>query len=111
MSEQSPEVPETYAFTCGTCGYGWQATFELLFFTDALDPAGGTTQEYVDEAGRAVRSPLTDAVCPRCGGRRVRVDEPGQQDRSTRVGHEGPDRPAHHLHLPHRPRHRPEDAS
>jgi hypothetical protein len=46
-----------------------------MFFTDPLDASGLTTQEYVDEAGRAIRSPLTDAVCPRCGGRKVRIRE------------------------------------
>lgn len=88
MSEQPHEVPETFAFTCGTCGHAWEAAFRLLFFTDPLSPTGGTTQEYVDEAGRAVRSPLADAVCPRCGGRRVRVLEAGLAERTARAEQE-----------------------
>jgi len=69
-------VPETFAFACGGCGHAWEATFQLMFFTDPLDASGLTTQEYVDEAGRAVRSPLADAVCPRCGSRRVSLERP-----------------------------------
>ena len=74
MAEGQPgAVSETFTFTCGDCGHVWEATFRLMFFTDPMDATGLTTQEYVDEAGRAVRSPLADAVCPECGGRRVRV--------------------------------------
>ena len=73
MAADPRSVPETYGFFCEACGRAWKATFQLMFFTDPLDPSGLTTQEYVDEAGRAVRSPLADAVCPECGGRRVRV--------------------------------------
>ncbi|MET8451506.1 hypothetical protein [Streptomyces sp. NPDC005209] len=67
-------VPETFVFACRSCGHVWQAVFQVVFFTD---PTSLYTQEYVDEAGRAMRSPLIDAVCPRCGGRRVRVTAPG----------------------------------
>lgn len=71
-------VPETFAFACGRCGKAWEATFQAVFFTDPIaDPDLQSTQEYVDEAGRAVRSPLADAVCPRCGSRRVRITAPG----------------------------------
>ncbi|MGW2642303.1 hypothetical protein [Streptomyces sp. NPDC001348] len=66
-------VPETFVFACGDCRHVWQAVFQVVFFTD---PTVLCTQEYVDEAGRALRSPLTDAVCPRCGGRKVRVTTP-----------------------------------
>ncbi|MFJ8493426.1 hypothetical protein ACIRBZ_34545 [Streptomyces sp. NPDC094038] len=71
-------VPETFAFRCGRCGHGWEATFQAVFFTDPVaDPELQTTLEYVDEAGRAVPSPLSDAVCPRCGSRRVRITAAG----------------------------------
>jgi ribosomal protein S27AE len=71
-------VPETFAFSCGRCGEAWEATFQAVFFTDPIaDPDLQSTQEYVDEAGRAVWSPLTDAVCPRCGSRKVRITAPG----------------------------------
>jgi hypothetical protein len=74
MGEGVPSsVTESFAFACARCGHAWQATFRLMFFTDPTDPTGLTTQEYVDEAGRAIRSPLADAVCPVCGGRRVRI--------------------------------------
>lgn len=73
MTPDPPSVPETYGFDCTDCGHTWRAVFQLMFFTDPMDPWALTTQEYVDEAGRAVRSPLADAVCPECGGRRVRV--------------------------------------
>ncbi|MFF4359338.1 hypothetical protein [Streptomyces sp. NPDC001604] len=73
MTADPPSVPETYGFDCTHCGHTWTADFQLMFFTDPMDPSGLTTQEYVDEAGRAMRSPLADAVCPECGGRRVRV--------------------------------------
>ncbi|MGW0631926.1 hypothetical protein [Streptomyces sp. NPDC002758] len=73
-------VPETFVFECRDCGHGWQVRFQTVFFTD---PTGLNTQEYVDEAGRAMRSPLTDAVCPRCGGRRVRVSAPEDGDGSA----------------------------
>jgi len=75
MAAEPREVAETFAFACAGCGHGWEATFRLMFFTDPMDLSGLTTQEYVDEAGRAVRSPLTDAVCPKCGGRKVSVRE------------------------------------
>ena len=75
MAAQPRSVPETFAFACGVCGHSWEATFQVMFFTDPLDASGLTTQEYVDEAGRAIRSPLTDAVCPRCGARKVRIRE------------------------------------
>ncbi|MEU6252740.1 hypothetical protein [Streptomyces sp. NPDC047043] len=75
MAADPRSVPETYGFACADCGHVWTATFLLMFFTDPLDASGLTTQEYVDEAGRAVRSPLTEAVCPKCGGRKVRVRE------------------------------------
>lgn len=74
MAEEQPgAVSETFTFACRSCGHAWQAAFQVVFFTDPLDATGLTTQEYVDEAGRAIRSPLADAVCPECGGRRVRV--------------------------------------
>lgn len=77
MAAEPREVAETFAFACGNCGHAWEAGFRVMFFTDPLDTLGLTTQEYVDEAGRAVRSPLTEAVCPECGGRRVQVRLPG----------------------------------
>ncbi|MFD5629764.1 MULTISPECIES: hypothetical protein [unclassified Streptomyces] len=73
MTTEPGAVSETFAFACGNCGHAWEATFQVMFFTDPLDPTGQTTQEYVDEDGAAVRSPLNDAVCTRCGSRRVRV--------------------------------------
>jgi DNA-directed RNA polymerase subunit M/transcription elongation factor TFIIS len=76
MTTEPGPVRETFAFACGNCGHGWEATFRLMFFTDPLDTTGRTTQEYVDEDGAAVRSPLTDAVCGKCGSRRVRVSAP-----------------------------------
>ncbi|MEI5102619.1 hypothetical protein RB200_34045 [Streptomyces sp. PmtG] len=77
MAEADPRtVLETFVFTCGRCGESWQATFQVMFFTDPMDTTGLTTQEYVDEAGRALRSPLADAVCARCGSREVRVTAP-----------------------------------
>ncbi|WP_225320897.1 hypothetical protein [Streptomyces luteolifulvus] len=75
MAAQPRSVRETFAFSCGVCGHSWEATFQVMFFTDPLDASGLTTQEYVDEAGRAIRSPLADAVCPRCGARKVRIRE------------------------------------
>ncbi|MFJ1968127.1 hypothetical protein ACIO93_05615 [Streptomyces sp. NPDC087903] len=75
MPAEPRSVPETFAFACGTCGNTWRTAFLVMFFTDPLDPWGLTTQEYVDETGRAVRSPLSEAVCPRCGGRRVRIHD------------------------------------
>ncbi|WP_326721827.1 hypothetical protein OHT59_22695 [Streptomyces sp. NBC_00243] len=73
MTTDPGAVSETFAFACGNCGHTWRATFKVMFFTDPLDPTGQSTQEYVDEAGAAIRSPLTDAVCAVCGSRRVRV--------------------------------------
>lgn len=73
MTTEPGAVWETFAFACGNCGHRWEATFQLMFFTDPLDPTGQTGQEYVDEDGAAVRSPLSDAVCVKCGSRRVRV--------------------------------------
>ncbi|MFE9765352.1 hypothetical protein ACFYPC_12615 [Streptomyces sp. NPDC005808] len=73
MTTEPGAVRETFAFACRSCGHSWRATFRLMFFTDPLDTTGQTTQEYVDEDGAAVRSPLTDAVCGKCGSRRVQV--------------------------------------
>ncbi|MER5755467.1 hypothetical protein [Streptomyces sp. NPDC002088] len=78
MSDADPgPVSETFAFTCGDCGHVWETVFRVMFFTDPTDASGLTTQEYVDEEGRAVRTPLSKAACPDCGGRRVRVTSPG----------------------------------
>ncbi|MFJ3230712.1 hypothetical protein [Streptomyces sp. NPDC086787] len=74
-------VPETFVFVCARCGYMWQEEFQVVFFTD---PVSLDTQEYVDEAGRAMRSPLSDAVCERCGGRNVRVTTPELAARPVR---------------------------
>lgn len=101
MTPEPRSVSETFAFACGECGHTWEAGFQVMFFTDPLDASGLTTQEYVDEAGRAVGSPLADAICPKCGGRRVQVTEAG------RAEHERPARHAHRPHLPHRSPERP----
>lgn len=64
-------LTETFAFTCLACGTAWNRTFEVIVLPD---PAGCLNPlEYVDEDGRAMRSPLTDAVCATCGSRKVRV--------------------------------------
>ncbi|MFI6461190.1 hypothetical protein [Streptomyces sp. NPDC050538] len=112
MTAESRAVPETFAFTCGDCGHCWEATFQVMFFTDPTDAAGLTTQEYVDEEGKALRTPLADAICPKCGGRTVHVLEAGLAERARRAEHEP--RPPHehhehHLHLPHRHSGTPED--
>ncbi|MFE9773412.1 hypothetical protein ACFYOV_17355 [Streptomyces sp. NPDC005931] len=87
-------VPETFVFVCGGCGFVWQAVFQVVFFTD---PTSLYSQEYVDEAGRAVRSPVDEAVCPRCRGRTVRVTTPGLAGAgraSSAAAHTGKDRPS-----------------
>jgi hypothetical protein len=102
MAAEPRSVPETFAFSCGDCGTTWEATFQVMFFTDPMDPTGLTTQEYVDEAGKAIRSPLADAICPRCGGRKVHVLEAGLAERARHAEHEPRAHHQHHLHLPHR---------
>ncbi|MEU6064001.1 MULTISPECIES: hypothetical protein [Streptomyces] len=89
-------VPETFVFTCRDCGYVWQAVFQVVFFTD---PTSLDTQEYVDEAGRPVRSPLADAVCPFCHGRHVHVTTP---ELAGRAEPRRADRHGHRFHLRHR---------
>ncbi|MFE5137977.1 hypothetical protein ACFRDV_09880 [Streptomyces fagopyri] len=76
MTSEPGAVSETFAFACRNCGHTWEAVFQVMFFTDPTDAAGLHTQEYVDEDGVAIRSPLADAVCTRCGSRRVRVTTP-----------------------------------
>ncbi|MEU3241566.1 MULTISPECIES: hypothetical protein [unclassified Streptomyces] len=76
MTSEPGSVSETFAFACRNCGHTWEAAFQVMFFTDPTDAAGLHTQEYVDEDGVAIRSPLADAVCTRCGSRRVRVASP-----------------------------------
>ncbi|MEH0420313.1 hypothetical protein [Streptomyces sp. B21-083] len=67
----SGQLTETFAFVCLDCGAAWTRTFDLV---SLLDPAGCLNPlEYVDEDGRAMPSPLTDAVCGACGSRKVRV--------------------------------------
>ncbi|NNN36033.1 hypothetical protein HLK59_37860 [Streptomyces sp. S3(2020)] len=95
MAEEPRSVPETFAFACGDCGHTWEAGFELMFFTDPLDASGLTTQEYVDEAGKAIRSPLADAVCPRCGGRTVHVGQAGPAEPGPAARHTHRPRPPH----------------
>lgn len=90
-------VPETFVFACGHCGYVWQAVFQVVFFTD---PTSLDTQEYIDEAGRAVRSPLSDAVCPRCSWRNVHITTPELAARDH-TGSDAPPRHEHHFHLHH----------
>ncbi|MCI3928937.1 hypothetical protein [Streptomyces sp. AN091965] len=107
MPPEPDPVTETFAFTCGDCGETWESTFRVMFFPDpaaSADPAGSAVQEYVDEDGNALRSPLAAAVCPRCGGRTVHVMAPGFADRAHAAEH--PPRPHHEhsLHLPHRHR-------
>ncbi|WP_262059588.1 hypothetical protein [Streptomyces sp. STR69] len=102
MTAEPRAVPETFAFTCGDCGHSWEATFQVMFFTDPTDASGLTTQEYVDEEGRAMRSPLADAVCPKCGGRTVHVLEAGLAERARRAEHEPRQHHERRLHLPHR---------
>lgn len=102
MPPEPRSVPEAFAFTCEDCGHTWEATFQVMFFTDPLDASGLTTQEYVDEAGKAIRSPLADAVCPQCGGRTVHVLEAGLAERARRAEHEPRAHHEHRLHLPHR---------
>lgn len=64
-------LTETFAFTCLDCGATWNRTFDLV---SLFDPSGCLNPlEYVDEDGRAMHSPLTDAVCGTCGSRKVRV--------------------------------------
>ncbi|MFF4545729.1 hypothetical protein [Streptomyces sp. NPDC001435] len=91
-------VPETFVFACRDCRYVWQAVFQVVFFTD---PTSLDTLEYVDEAGRPVRSPLADAVCPLCRGRNVQVTTP---ELAGRAGSRGDDRHRHRhrFHLRHR---------
>ncbi|WP_416968167.1 hypothetical protein [Streptomyces sp. 4F14] len=74
--QQSRTVPETFVFTCGDCATTWEATFQVMFFTDPMDTTGLTTQEYVDADGKALATPLADAVCAVCGSRRVRIASP-----------------------------------
>lgn len=113
MTAEPRAVPETFAFTCGDCGHSWEATFQVMFFTNPTDASGLTTQEYVDEDGRALRSPLADAVCPKCGGRTVHVLEAGLAERARRAEQHQPRPPhkhhEHRLHLPHRHSGPPED--
>lgn len=96
MTADPEAVSETFAFACGDCGETWERTFTVLFFTDAT---GLGAQEYVDEDGAAMRTPLADAVCPKCEGRKVHVMAPGPGARARAAEHE--DHP-HHLHFPHR---------
>ncbi|WP_105971738.1 hypothetical protein [Streptomyces geranii] len=64
-------LTETFAFRCLDCATTWNRTFEVI---PLPDPAGCLNPlEYVDEDGRAMRTPLTDAVCAACGSRKVRV--------------------------------------
>jgi DNA-directed RNA polymerase subunit M/transcription elongation factor TFIIS len=102
MTPEPRSVPETFAFACGDCGHSWEASFQVMFFTDPLDASGLTTQEYVDEAGKAIRSPLADAVCPECGSRRVNVLEAGHAEHTRHTEPEPRTRHKHRLHLPHR---------
>ncbi|WP_030670187.1 hypothetical protein [Streptomyces sp. NRRL B-1347] len=113
MPPEPEPVTETFAFTCGDCGETWESSFRVMFFSDpaglatpagTAGAAGSVTQEYVDEDGNALRSPLAAAVCPKCGGRRVHVMAPGFADRAHAAEH--PPRPhhVHSLHLPHRHR-------
>jgi hypothetical protein len=89
-------VPETFVFACRDCRYVWQAVFQVVFFTD---PTSLDTYEYVDEAGRPVRSPLTDAVCPLCRGWNVQVTTP---ELAGHAGSRRDDRHRHRFHLRHR---------
>lgn len=112
MTAEPRAVSETFEFTCGDCGHSWEATFQVMFFTDPTDASGLTTQEYVDEEGKAIRSPLADAICPKCGGRTVRVLEARLAERARRAEHEPRPPHEHHehqLHLPHRHSGPPED--
>ncbi|MFE9996946.1 hypothetical protein [Streptomyces avermitilis] len=99
MAGPGKAVTETFAFSCANCGATWDETFEVVFPTD---PLGQNTQEYVEEDGTALRSPLTAAVCPECGSRKVRVTSPELAPRArtaeqaARSQHHD-----HHLHLPH----------
>jgi hypothetical protein len=69
---RTDNLTETFAFRCLDCDAAWNRTFEVVVLLP--DPAGCLNpMEYVDEDGRAMHSPLTDAVCGTCGSRKVRV--------------------------------------
>ncbi|WP_406333400.1 hypothetical protein [Streptomyces sp. NBC_00203] len=99
MSDPGDAVTETFAFMCGNCGESWEQTFEVVFLPD---PAALNPQEYVDEDGKAMRSPLADAVCRVCGSRRVRVMAPDLAERAKAAEDAEHPHHSHHLHLPHR---------
>ena len=94
---ESRTVSETFAFTCGDCGNTWKTTFQITFLPAPLDPTGQGTLEYVDETGKAMKSPLTDAVCPKCTGRTVHVMSPDLAERARAAEHARHPRQGHHL--------------
>ncbi|MEV3853351.1 hypothetical protein AB0J38_03395 [Streptomyces sp. NPDC050095] len=99
---ESRTVTETFAFTCGDCGKTWKHTFRITPLPAPLDATGQTTLEYVDEAtGQAVRTPLSEAVCPKCTSRKVHVVSPDLADRAHAAEHQERPHREHRLHLPH----------
>ena len=65
---------EAHSFVCLDCGYGWEQDFEIRHTTDRSGHRG--SQYFVK--GRPVPSPLRQAVCPACTGRKIRILRPGR---------------------------------
>jgi predicted RNA-binding Zn-ribbon protein involved in translation (DUF1610 family) len=62
-------VHESYAFTCLSCGHGWEHTYAIEHH---IDHRG---REYVEYriGGERVPSPLAGATCPNCGHETIRI--------------------------------------
>ncbi|MEU6366741.1 hypothetical protein ABZ876_13685 [Streptomyces sp. NPDC046931] len=98
MTADPHSASETFTFVCGDCGRVWDMVFRIVCFTDR---AGLTSQAYIDERGRVLRSPPVGAVCPGCGGSRVHALPPGLAARAHAAEHAVHERYGPRAHVPH----------
>ncbi|MCQ4080941.1 hypothetical protein NGB36_10095 [Streptomyces sp. RB6PN25] len=74
MTVTAQSVHEAYSFVCLRCGFGWEQEYEIRHATNL---SGHLCAQYFTD-GRRVPSPLTQAKCPSCDGRRIRTLRSGR---------------------------------
>lgn len=69
-------VHEAYSFVCLRCGRGWEQEYRIV---RSVDLSGRPQVQYLVDGVR-VPSPLTQAACPSCDGRKIRTLRFGRVD-------------------------------
>ncbi|GAA3043499.1 hypothetical protein [Streptomyces glomeratus] len=102
MTADPHSVSESFTYVCGDCGRTWDTVFRVVVFADR---DGLTSQAYIDERGRVLKSPSAAAVCPGCGGSRVHALPPGLAARAHAAERAVHERYGPRVHTPRPLRH------